>query len=348
MPRDRWILTSLLQKAIRRGHVDYAVAAADSLVVLEPDYVAGRLPIIAYEDIGVADLTTLLWTKQVAATIPVQAGAERRRIATTIAGRLADSPKSRTACDIMCLTDCSPEVGRYADELSRRGFTDWIDAAAATTQPLIRRAVAWRFILGLSAGGKRPNVAVSGGRQRALATVAEAMQLPTVLVAAIHAGTGTHNLQTALALAHELVYSTSDAAIIRGNTSLVSGRVARGVMLCVLDMYTRAGRTAYRRVLSSAPRLMAMLHRYAPRGDPVECIGMLMFHAEGSLLSRRLESAASLAVQVEVENAEAISVGFESPEGALRVREWLHHHQQLIDDARARVIGAAQTTSSPA
>jgi replication-associated recombination protein RarA len=49
-----------LQKAIRRGRVDYAVAAADSLVVLEPDYVASRLPVIAYEDIGVADLPTLL------------------------------------------------------------------------------------------------------------------------------------------------------------------------------------------------------------------------------------------------------------------------------------------------
>ena len=59
-PRDRWILTSLLQKAIRRGRVDYAVAAADSLVALEPDYVASRLPVIAYEDIGVADLPTLL------------------------------------------------------------------------------------------------------------------------------------------------------------------------------------------------------------------------------------------------------------------------------------------------
>jgi hypothetical protein len=59
----------------------------DSLVALELNYVAGRLPVIAYEDIGVADLPTLLWTKQVAATIPVQTEAKRRRIATAIAGR---------------------------------------------------------------------------------------------------------------------------------------------------------------------------------------------------------------------------------------------------------------------
>jgi MgsA AAA+ ATPase C terminal len=346
LPRDRWILTSLLQKAIRRGRVDYAVAAADTLVALEPDYVASRLPVIAYEDIGVADLPSLLWTKQVAATISAQTEVERRKVATAVAGRLADSPKSRTACDIMCLTDCSTEAKHYADELSRRGLAEWIDTATASTQPLIRRAVAWRFILGLSAGGKRPNISAGSGRKSALATVAEATQLPTELIAAIHAGTGTHNLHTALVLAYELVYSTPNAAIKRRNMLPVAGRVAGGVMLCALDMYTRAGRTAYRRVLASAPRLMAMLHRYAPRGDPVECVGMLMFHAEGSVLSGRVESPASLAVPVEVEFAEAMSAGFESTEGALKVRQWLRHHQQLIDATRAQLILSIQKASS--
>ena len=109
-------------------------------------------------------------------------------------------------------------------------------------------------------------------------------------------------------------------------------------MLCALDMYTRVGRSAYRRMLSSAPRLTAMLHQYAPRGDPVECVGILMFHIEGCLLSRRVESPASLAVQVEIENAEAMRVGFETPEGVLKVRQWLHHHQHLIDTARERVL----------
>jgi hypothetical protein len=297
-------------------------------VLAEPDYVAARLPIIAYEDVGVADLTCLLWTKQAAATIPVQTQTERRKIATAIAGRLADALKSRTACDILCLTNCSPEATQYADDLVRLGLTDWIDAATTSTQPLIKRAVAWRFILGLAAGGRRPNIAVAGSRNAVLATVAEAMQLPMGLVAAIQAGTGTHNLHAALALAHELLYSTSEVRIKHGNSSPIAGRVAGGLMLCALDMYTRAGRTAYRRVLSSAPRLVAMLRRYAPHGDPVECVGMLMFHAEGSLLSRGVESPASAEVQVEVEQAEAMSAGFENPEGALKVRQWLRHHQQ--------------------
>ena len=349
LPRDRWVLTSLMQKAIRRGQVDYAVAAADHLMAMEPEYVASRLPVIAYEDIGVADLPTLLWTKQVAATIPAQAEAERRKIAANLAGRLAESPKSRTACDIMCLTDCSTVARQYANELLRRALTEWIDAATASTQPLLRRAVAWRFILGLAAGGKRPPIASGGSRSSALAMVAAATQLSPCLIAAIHAGAGTHNLHTALALAYELVYSTSWPVTKRANKPLPAGRVAGGVMLCALDMYTRVGRSAYRRVLSSAPRLKDLLRRYAPRGDPVECVGMLMFHIEGSLLSRRIESPASLAVQVEIENAEAMRVGFESQEGALKVQQWLRRHQELVDATRVRVLAGhhAEPTEWP-
>jgi hypothetical protein len=178
--------------------------------------------------------------------------------------------------------------------------------------------------------------------------VAEAMQLPAGLVAVIHEGSGTHNLHTALALAYELLYSTSDGTTKRGDTSPASARVAGSVMLCALDMYTRAGRAAYRRVLSSAPRLKAMLHRYAPRGDPIECVGMLMFHAEGSVLSQRIESPASRAVRSEVESAEAKSVGFDNAEGAVKVRAWLRHHQKLIDDARERVIRTAPVFPSAA
>jgi hypothetical protein len=73
---------------------------------------------------------------------------------------------------------------------------------------------------------------------------------------------------------------------------------------------------------------------------------MLMFHLEGSALSRRVESSASSAVQAEVEHAETMTVGFESAEGALKVRNWLGLHQPLIDAARARVIGGVHTTSA--
>lgn len=50
-----WIAASLLQKAIRRGRTDLAVAAAATLAVNDPDRLWRRLGGIAFEDIGLGD-----------------------------------------------------------------------------------------------------------------------------------------------------------------------------------------------------------------------------------------------------------------------------------------------------
>ncbi|MFE3837556.1 hypothetical protein [Pseudogemmobacter sonorensis] len=49
---------SLLQKAVRRGRLDLALQAASTLLAISPDRFWRRAGIIAFEDIGVADLTT--------------------------------------------------------------------------------------------------------------------------------------------------------------------------------------------------------------------------------------------------------------------------------------------------
>ena len=53
---DRWLASSLLQKAIRRDEPDLAWLAASHLLENYPAYFWRRLPVIAMEDIGVGDL----------------------------------------------------------------------------------------------------------------------------------------------------------------------------------------------------------------------------------------------------------------------------------------------------
>lgn len=57
---DRWLATSLLQKAIRRDAPDLAWMAASYLLENFPAYFWRRLPIIAMEDIGLGDLDTCM------------------------------------------------------------------------------------------------------------------------------------------------------------------------------------------------------------------------------------------------------------------------------------------------
>ena len=54
-----WIAMSALQKAIRRGREDLALRAAATLLVDAPDRLWRRCGVIAFEDIGLADVETV-------------------------------------------------------------------------------------------------------------------------------------------------------------------------------------------------------------------------------------------------------------------------------------------------
>src|SRR5258708_39133867 len=57
-PVDVWVAASGLQKGIRRGDAQAALACAMTLLLHDPDRLWRRLSGIAIEDIGIAGLTT--------------------------------------------------------------------------------------------------------------------------------------------------------------------------------------------------------------------------------------------------------------------------------------------------
>src|SRR5690349_12424897 len=63
---DRWVVSSLLQKSIRRGETQIAQDAAFTLVKLNGAAIWRRLMVIAFEDVGIGSVDAL--TTTVAAT----------------------------------------------------------------------------------------------------------------------------------------------------------------------------------------------------------------------------------------------------------------------------------------
>jgi len=51
-----WLAMSLMQKAIRRGRVDFALRSAATLLKISPERLWRRLGVTAFEDIGVGNL----------------------------------------------------------------------------------------------------------------------------------------------------------------------------------------------------------------------------------------------------------------------------------------------------
>lgn len=266
LPRDKWLLSSLMQKAIRRGRVDYAVAAAASLTVTDPAYVARRLPVVAYEEIGIANSPLLLWIRQVAATLVDLPSEDRQSHAMSMAGLQAESNKSRSHATSFLFSNARPLSPPRLPNLRTCPFKHGLRWPAMFEDQLLRRIIAFHFIMGLSCHGVKPGRFAMNARLAAMTSIAETMHLPLSVQIAIRKGRQTPNLNTALGLAHQLVYGTCSRLVTDESLQTQSPAVG-GILLCAADQYTRIGRD--RIALSGSADLRQLLRDHAPRGgDP--------------------------------------------------------------------------------
>ena len=99
---DPWVISSLLQKSIRRGEIEIARRAALTFFKLKGSAIWRRLTVIAFEDIGIGSIDAL--TMIVAAA---DDSAWRKnhggdlKLAVHLAGVLSEAPKDRSA-DYLC------------------------------------------------------------------------------------------------------------------------------------------------------------------------------------------------------------------------------------------------------
>lgn len=200
LPQDKWLLASPLQKGVRRGNVAYATAAAYRLALMDSAYVARRLPIIAYEDIGIGNLPLIVALRRFASAIVAMPGKHGAAQAAHMAGALAQSLKSRTACDIASLCEFSPAATVLARTVSGKALVDLIARAGSTDCPLLETAVVLRLLIGVRPEGIAPSSASREARAVALRTVLSDMLLPALVTEAVTVGTQTEGLNAAIAL----------------------------------------------------------------------------------------------------------------------------------------------------
>jgi hypothetical protein len=111
---DPWIVSSLLQKSIRRGEADIAQRAAFTFFKARGSAIWRRLMVIAFEDVGVANIDAI------AAVVAASSNAGLRKscggnghIAVHLAGLLAASPKDRSADYLVGAKD-HPALANFA------------------------------------------------------------------------------------------------------------------------------------------------------------------------------------------------------------------------------------------
>ena len=275
-----WQAMSLLQKAVRRGRLELALQAASTLLDIAPDRFWRRAGIIAFEDIGVADLTT-------AGIVTVALEGKRFRqqlggewvVAAAITARMVASPKNRAADDLFCVLESWPGLADNRQRLERLPIPR-LRLIALTTDHLPLRALALRLIF----ADRRLDLPRRGSPDIAFDVLDELGVAPTTLAIAREGYRRTGEMLVPLVALLTLENGLRDE--VRDDP--LPPEVMIGPLPgWALDMFTREGRAALTRLL----QIDAGISRWAcdtigPAGR-VEMLAQALFRVESGLCIER-------------------------------------------------------------
>ena len=275
---------SALQKAIRRGHEQFALRAAATLLFLSPEQLWRRCGCIAYEDIGVADFETLsLVTAALAGKrFRAQLGGEWA-VASFIVARMVHVPKCRAADDLLLSAEHHPSL-KAARQLLPDLKVPQLLALTTGSNPIGERALALWYAIGTYRSPSPQLARKSGAHQAAAFDTLAASGLPVVELAR----EGFRKVGEILCpfvslLAVERQRESSSIT----DDELPPEILIRDVPSWAYDMYTREGRQALRVFLEGNSETARWVRAHIPKGR-VEFLGTVLFRVEGGLCRKRL------------------------------------------------------------
>lgn len=282
---DQWIVSSLLQKSIRRGDADVAARAALTLFKLKGSALWRRLMVIAFEDIGVGSVNALI------ATVSSSDAAWRKghggdaRVAVGLARVLAKAAKDRSADYLICGSKDHPSLIETRQTCASSSIEYRLEAVGSPTLPLAVRAMwAW-YASGIEWGNEKR---VGKGDLAALLTTFETRGVPAELIAATEtAAARTREPITVMAPLIWLAVHDDQNVSIRENT-VPSSPIVGDVPLYALDKHTRTGREAIYTFSRNNEEVRACLELYVPPGRRREAAYLAAFYADAAPVSRRL------------------------------------------------------------
>ncbi|MEL4180216.1 hypothetical protein AABB87_15455 [Roseateles sp. PN1] len=307
---DKWLLSSALQKSIRRGHIETAVSVATKLLEIDPAYLPRRLPIIAAEDVGIGGL-------EVCHDVFDMCGSSkwwRTGAAQTVAflvSSLAAATKCRAACDALCLAAVQQDANQLLPRLLAQPSDGLIGVAADRQRPWLERALALRVLGGISERNGGTYRVLSKCNVPALKLVGAELAMPPLVLALMAKQARSGGLAAFLPLAVEAAGESRRVAL--GSACPDSDQLFEGLPLCGVDMFSELGRSALREFFLS-PNIRRFTAQHCWARSPVRMLNMAMFHVESSNLDRYLCSDGLSRLTAETETQELLQLGLSSAE----------------------------------
>lgn len=280
---DRWVLASNLQKSIRRGLAQSAVATATRLLEVDSRYFWRRIVVVAYEDVGLADpalVHELLRTFRREA-MHRELGPER--VARYFAHVLARARKSRSLCDALAALEFSIRRSDY--ERPYHGMTDeqLVHAACNAGAPTLYRVAALRHVCGYREFAQGTYRTLAPARPELMREVIRRLGLSEVESTLFLSGQSvSEGMNIALPLVAQMVGGNQEE---RQAEQVFAGK--NGILYAALDRHTRAGKRCFARLACECKAVRQFFDR-RPALDSVAVLGAGVFVVEGAVLGRQL------------------------------------------------------------
>lgn len=328
---DRYLAASQLQKAVRRSEYGLAWEAAVYLLRHNTDYFWRRLPIIALEDVGVADpeLIIAVILASTRCCLREEMGGSFRAAASLV-NALCAAPKDRAADDLYDVVSRDPHL---LDQAAR-----WAEEPIETIleRPGPNKEISFFVALQLARladqkGDLSCNRLHKGRWIEAMEYLGPETSSPLVLEASVLGLKATGSILAPMLFA---VGAQRDRGVGVVDDEMPAQAAVWLPPPWVAGMHTRAGLAGFRKFISRSPRTKELL-RFA-NGDVSQSriVGALVFRLDCGQLRRRLDRAQSGALK-----ARATGLGWGIPDEVVPdMLEALRMDFALLNECRAEAL----------
>lgn len=280
---DPWIMSSLLQKAIRRADTALALRAAATLVQSRGRRIWRRLAIIAVEDIGIGDMPVISEVLSLARCGKGQSREHAFRLVAEAVEILSSATKDRSADYLICAAKGLHRWEQVRAGITRLSVPERI-ALSVGDGPIGERAVSCWFASGVEWEGEHR---FDASNLPGLLSAFRGRGVPDAIVAATEETIRLtrHPIAVMLPLLwHENTRSGNRVH----RDDLPPSAHADGLPLYALDFHTRLGRYAIGRFSRECRVLADHLAQHAPEFRHRTIVNIAAFYAEAAVTRDRL------------------------------------------------------------
>lgn len=283
---DAWLASSLLQKAIRRGEVVYATAAAAAFHRMRGNAIWRRLLLIAFEDIGPADPKLCIRVTDYA-TDPLRRKRDGgdKEVLLSLVTRMCATAKHREADYLICAAKQAPFTEGIRAAYAARSTSQQVVTAGDPQTPLLERSVAAWMASGVNGGG--PHVLSVGDLSNLMTSFAELGVPAGFTSSALVAAQRTK--EPIVVMSPLLHLAIGDATIqITEDVRCPPYVLCNGVPSWAFDKHTRVGLSAIRRLILESAEVNDCISNFVPDYRAIEVAAMGAFYADAIFAHRRM------------------------------------------------------------